>query len=175
MSRIAYDLSLIRAVVFDIDGVLSPAVVPLGDDGVPRRMANLRDGYAMVRAVRTDALDLCIISGADAPGLRGRFSLIGVKDIFLAAGNKLDLLKAWMASRNLAPEEVAYVGDDIPDLPCLLHVGLPVAPADAAHECREAAILVTKAAGGYGVARELLEEILKVKGVWPTTGDIANG
>lgn len=175
MSRIAYDLTRIRAVVFDIDGVLSPATVPLGDDGLPRRMANLRDGYAMVRAVRTGALELCIISGADAPGLRERFSLIGIKDIYLAAGDKLALLKDWMRRRGYAPEEVAYAGDDIPDLACMRFVGLPVAPADAACECREAAVLVTKAAGGYGVARELLQEILKVKGAWPAEGDIANG
>ena len=69
MSRINYDLGRIRAVAFDVDGVLSPAVVPLGPDGVPQRMANLRDGYAMVQAVK-QGLQLAIISGADAPGVR---------------------------------------------------------------------------------------------------------
>lgn len=175
MSRIAYDLNRIRAVVFDIDGVLSPATVPLGEDGIPKRMANLRDGYAMVRAIRTKALSLCIISGADAPGLRERFAMIGIDDIYLAAGDKRVILERWMAERGIAPSELAYVGDDIPDLPCMRMAGLPVAPADAASECRQAAIFVTKAAGGYGVARELLEEILKVKGAWPSDGDIANG
>lgn len=175
MSKIAYDLSLIKAVVFDIDGVLSPATVPLGEDGLPRRMANLRDGYAMVRAIRTGALELCIISGADAPGLLERFSMIGIKDIFLAAGNKRILLEGWMEKHSLKPENVAYVGDDIPDLECLSFVGLPVAPADAAPECKEKALYVTKAQGGYGVARELLEQILKIKGAWPSEGDIAHG
>ncbi len=175
MSRIAYDLSRIKAVVFDIDGVLSPATVPLGEDGIPRRMANLRDGYAMVRATRTQALSLCIISGADARGLRERFAMIGINDIYLAAGDKLAIFERWMDARGLSPDEVAYVGDDIPDLPCMRAAGLPVVPADAASECRQVARFVTKAAGGYGVARELLEEILKVKGVWPVDGDLANG
>ncbi|MDE6311779.1 MAG: HAD hydrolase family protein [Muribaculaceae bacterium] len=168
MSKIAYDLSKMRAVVFDIDGVLSPATVSLGENGIPCRMANLRDGYAMQRAIQTGTLDLCIISSADAPGLRERFRNLGVKDIYLNAGDKFEILKYWMERRGYLPEETAYVGDDIPDLSCMRYVGLPVAPSDAAPECRDAARYITKAAGGYGVARELLEQILKVRRVWNT-------
>lgn len=174
MSSISYDLRRIEGVVFDIDGVLSPATVPLGDDGIPRRMANLRDGYALVRAVRTGALHLCIISGADAPGLRERFEKMGITDVVLGASNKLEHLDEWMAKYSLSPEEVAYVGDDIPDIDCLKAVGLPVVPSDGAAECRDVAMFITKAPGGYGVARELVEQILKVKGVWPAGADMAN-
>ena len=71
MSKIPYQLDKIKAVVFDVDGVLSPTVIPLGDDGVPRRMANLKDGYSMVLAVRA-GLHLAVISGAESPGVRER-------------------------------------------------------------------------------------------------------
>ena len=171
MSRIPYDLSLIKGVVFDIDGVLSPVTVPLGDDGIPRRMTNLRDGYSIARASATGAIQLCIISGADAPGLLQRFSVLGIKNVYLGIADKLLCLQRWASKYGLKPEEIAYVGDDIPDLPCLRYVGLPVVPADGAAECRECASFVTKASGGYGVARELLVEILKVKGLWASFGD----
>lgn len=168
MSRIAYDLSKIRAVVFDIDGVLSPATVPLGADGTPQRMANLRDGYALVCAVKA-GLKIAIISGADGEALMKRFSIIGVKDIYLGVGRKLPLLEEWMNSNGLNPEEVAYVGDDIPDIECMRAVGLSVAPRDAASECRDIAVYVAASNGGYGVGREIVEEILRAAGKWPGT------
>ncbi len=165
MSKINYDLSKIKAVVFDVDGVLSPAVVPLGPDGTPERMANLKDGYAMVQAVK-GGLHLAIISGGDDRRVEGRFRKIGMTDIFLCCKAKVPVLKEWMERNGYSPEEVAYVGDDIPDLPPMAVVGLSVAPRDAADEVKTAATYVTAANGGYGVARELLEQILRVKGLW---------
>ena len=165
MSRINYDLSKIKAVVFDVDGVLSPSTVPMSAEGVPMRMANLKDGYAMQLAVKA-GLHLAIISGADVPSIRGRFGAIGLKDIFLGSSEKLPIFHAWLEKSGYAAEEVAYVGDDIPDLPVLRECGLPVAPRDAATEVKAVAKFVTGANGGYGVARELLEEILKVQGHW---------
>lgn len=165
MSRINYNLKQIRAVVFDVDGVLSPSTVPMSAEGVPMRMANLKDGYAMQLAVKS-GLQLAIISGADVPSIRGRFGVIGLTDIFLGVGNKLPVFEQWIAAKGLKPEEVAYVGDDIPDLPVIRACGLPVAPRDAAHEIKAAAKFVTGATGGHGVARELIEEILKAQGHW---------
>ncbi len=167
MSKIPYELYKIRAVVFDVDGVLSPTVIPMGDDGIPRRMANLKDGYSMVLAVRA-GLHLAVITGAAAPGVRERLQNIGIKDIFSNTLDKLPVLKAWMADNDYQPDEVAYVGDDVPDIPAMNHVGLPVSPADGSRDALEAAVYVTDAAGGYGVARELLEEILRAKKLWPT-------
>lgn len=165
MSRINYDLKLIKGVAFDVDGVLSPAVVPLGDDGIPRRMANLRDGYAIVQAVKA-GLHIALISGADTPSVRARFANMGVTDQYLGNGNKLAWLHDWMGKYGLKYEEIAYCGDDLPDLLPMSKVGLSVAPCDAAPEVKEIARYITKAAGGYGVGRELLEEILRLKGVW---------
>ncbi len=166
MSRINYDLKLIKGVAFDIDGVLSPAVVPLGDDGVPRRMANLRDGYSIVRAVK-EGIHIALISGADTPAVRKRFANMGVVDMYLGNGDKLAWLHEWMDKYNLSYAQVAYCGDDIPDLEPMKKVGLPVAPRDAVSEIKEVAKYITVANGGYGVGRELLEEILRIRNVWP--------
>lgn len=165
MSKINYNLAKIKAVVFDVDGVLSPSTVPMSAEGVPMRMANLKDGYAMQLAVKS-GLDLAIISGADVPSIRGRFGIIGLKDIFLGASDKLPIFKKWISEKGYNTDEVAYVGDDIPDLPVMKACGLPVAPRDAAEEVKAVAKFISGADGGHGVARELIEEILKVKGLW---------
>lgn len=165
MSKIDYDLTSIRGVVFDVDGVLSPSTVPMGSDGVPQRMVNIKDGYALQLAVKC-GLRLAIITGADTEAIRTRYGALGITDIYLKASKKLPVLHEWLATNGLKPEEVAYCGDDVPDLPPMKAVGLPVAPADAAVEVRQCARYVTIAEGGYGVARELLEQILRVRGQW---------
>lgn len=173
MSKIDYPIEEIKGVVFDVDGVLSPTVVPLGDDGIPRRMANLKDGYAIVQAVK-QGLKVAIITGAVAPGLAERFAICGVTDFFAGKIEKLSVLKQWMADNNLKPSEVAYAGDDVPDIAPMRYVGLPVAPRDASRDALMAARYVTDAIGGHGVGRELLEEIMRARGLWPTC-DVAFG
>lgn len=170
MSRIDYDLTRIRAVVFDVDGVLSPSTVPMSAEGVPMRMANLKDGYAMQLAVKA-GLHLAIITGANVPSIPGRFKPIGLKDedIFMKASEKLPILTKWMADNSYESSEVAYVGDDIPDIPALEAVGLSVAPRDAADDVKSRVRFISRADGGYGVARELLEEILKAQHLWLTS------
>ena len=82
---------------------------------------------------------------------------------------KIDILKTWMTDNELVPEQVAYVGDDIPDMQTMLHVGMPVAPADASADILGIARYISPVNGGYGVARDLLEEILRANGQWLNT------
>lgn len=170
MSKINYDLQKIRAIAFDIDGVLSPSVVPLSANGTPQRMANLKDGYSMVRAVKA-GIRLVIVSGADCPGLRERFKLIGLADddIYLSVSDKLPVLQDWAQRNGISPDEIAYAGDDVPDLAPMQWVGLSVSPKDGAYECKEIATFVSSANGGYGVAREIVEEIMRAQKTWPTS------
>lgn len=174
MSKINYDLTRIRGVVFDVDGVLSPSVVPIDTDGNPRRMANIKDGYAFVQAIRS-GLKLAIISGADTDPVRRRFELIGFTDIYLGHLEKLPLLEKWMNENGLTPDQVAYCGDDIPDILPMKHVGLPVAPRDADPDVKSVARFISTVDGGCGVARELLEEIMKAQGSWPVYDKMAFG
>lgn len=167
MSSINYDLSLIRAVAFDIDGVLSPATIPMSADGTPLRMLNIKDGYAIQLAVKR-GLAIAIMTGADSPAVARRYAGLGVEDIFLRASVKKPLLEMWMHRRGLKPEQVAYVGDDIPDYEAMQMVGLPVAPADAAVEIKQVARYISPVRGGYGVGRDLLEQVLRARGEWMT-------
>ncbi len=168
MSKINYDLSKIKAVAFDVDGVLSPSTIPLSPDGIPSRMVNIKDGYALQLAVKHDFL-ISIISGANDDAIAVRYGALGIKDIFLRASTKIDILKGWMSRYSLSPEEVAFVGDDIPDYECMKAVGLAVAPSDAAVEIKEIAQYISPVKGGYGVARDLLEEIMKSQNQWMST------
>lgn len=168
MSKINYDLSKIKAVAFDVDGVLSPSTIPLSPDGIPSRMVNIKDGYALQLAVKHDFL-ISIISGANDDAIAVRYGALGIKDIFLRASTKIDILKNWMSRYSLSPEEVAFVGDDIPDYECMKAVGLAVAPSDAAVEIKEIAQYISPVKGGYGVARDLLEEIMKSQNQWMST------
>ncbi len=168
MSRINYDLRMIRGIAFDVDGVMSPSMIPLAPDGNPMRMVNVKDGYAVQLAVK-HGYKIAIISGADSEAIRVRCSALGIEDIYLKAAHKMPILEEWMAKHNLRPDEVAYVGDDIPDFQVMRHVGLSVAPADAADDIKEIASYISPCRGGEGVARDLLEQIMRVRGDWMST------
>lgn len=168
MSGIDYDLNKIRGVVFDIDGVLSPAVVAVSEEGKPVRMLDVKDGYALGAAVKA-GLIVAVISGGDSLPMLRRCNLLGITDVFLNIVDKKDVLENWMKARNLSREEVAYMGDDIPDLGCMRICGLPCAPRDAAAEARREALYVSRFSGGFGCVRDLLEQILKRQSLWSET------
>lgn len=165
MSAINYDLKLIRALVFDVDGVLSPSTIPIGRDGMPQRMANIKDGYALQLAVKR-GLKMAIITGGTDPAVEIRYRALGMTDIFTGAAMKLTVLKGWMEENGLTPEETIYMGDDIPDLQAMRHVGLPCAPHDAASEVLATAGYISRFTGGYGCVRDVLEQVLKAQGLW---------
>lgn len=165
MSRIDYDLTLIRGIVFDIDGVLSPSTIPMDPEGVPMRMVNIKDGYALQLAVRC-GLKIAIITGGREEAIANRYGVLGVKDVFLKSSKKLPILEQWAADNHLTMPEIAYMGDDIPDLPCMRAVGLPCCPFDAAWEVKATAKYISPMTGGYGCGRDLLEQVLRVRGQW---------
>lgn len=170
MSAIDYDLSKIKGFAFDVDGVLSPSTIPLGEDGMPRRMVNIKDGYALQLAMKK-GYKIAIITGGKDESVRARYSSLGITDIYLGASKKLPILTEWMKANSLSVEEVAFMGDDIPDLQCMHHVGLPCAPFDAAWENKDMALYVSKTQGGYGCVRDLLEQVMKAQGKWLSDED----
>lgn len=165
MSGINYDLTKIKGVAFDVDGVLSPSTIPMSEEGQPMRMVNIKDGYALQLAVKC-GLKIAIITGGNARATEVRYNALGITDIFQQAAKKLPVLQEWMSNNNLKPEEVAYMGDDIPDLQCLRHIGLPSCPYDAVWEVKSTSLYISPFSGGYGCGRDLLEQILKAKGQW---------
>lgn len=162
---IPYDLSIIKAIVFDVDGVLSPSTIPLSEDGLPLRMVNIKDGYALQLAVK-NGLKLAIITGGNTKAIQVRFEGLGMTDIFQGVAHKLPCLQKWITDNSLKSEEVMYMGDDIPDLQPMRFVGAPVAPWDAASEVKQTAIYVSRFSGGYGCVRDVVEQVLKAQGHW---------
>jgi len=165
MSGINYDLKKIRAFAFDVDGVLSPSVIPMSEEGEPLRMANIKDGYALQLAAKL-GYKMAIITGGDTLAVKNRYEALGIKDIFQKASHKLEVFSKWISENCLNPEEIMYMGDDIPDLKCMRIAGLPCAPRDAAWEVRETAVYVSKYDGGYGCVRDVVEQVLKANGQW---------
>lgn len=167
MSKIEYDLIKIKGIVFDVDGVLSPSTCTLSTSGRPLRQGNVKDGFAMQLAVK-HGIKIAVITGGESLEMANRMMLLGIKDYFQCIPEKLPVLQKWMSDNGLSKENVAYMGDDLPDLPCLREVGLPSSPADAAWEIRNESIFVSSFNGGYGAARDLIEQVLKAHELWDT-------
>jgi 3-deoxy-D-manno-octulosonate 8-phosphate phosphatase (KDO 8-P phosphatase) len=172
MSTINYDLSKIKAFIFDVDGVLSPNSIPLSLTGEPMRMVNIKDGYAINLAVK-HGYSVAIITGADTENIRLRFSRLGVKDIYMKSRVKIIDLNDYMQKTGYKAEEILYSGDDLPDYHVMEAVGLAVAPADAAPEIKGVAQYISHCKGGDGVARDVIEQVMKAQGKW--MGDEAFG
>jgi 3-deoxy-D-manno-octulosonate 8-phosphate phosphatase, YrbI family len=165
MSTIPHDLKTIKAVIFDVDGVLSSNIIPLHISGEPMRTANLKDGYAIVQAVRK-GLTVAIISGGRSEAVRKRFEGLGVTHIYLGASDKKKDLDDFLQKTGIKLEEIAYMGDDIPDYEVMCKVGLPACPADAASEIKAIAKYISHVKGGEGCGRDLVEQIMKAQGLW---------
>lgn len=162
---INYDLVKIRAVVFDLDGVLSSETIALGGDGTPMRTVNIKDGYAIQLAIKM-GLRVAIISGCRIEAVRKRYEGLGMQDIYLGADVKIKVYDDFIAKYNLNDDEVIYMGDDIPDLEVMRRVGCPVCPKDACMEVKQASCYVSEIRGGQGCGRDVLEQVLKAQSKW---------
>lgn len=162
---INYDLTQIKAVFFDVDGVLSAETIFLHPDGEPMRSVNIKDGYALQLAVKC-GLHVAIITGGKTEAVRKRYEGLGIKDVYLGAAVKTREYKELLEKYNLKPEEVLYMGDDIPDYEVMQLVGLPCCPADAAPEIKAISKYISHRQGGYGCGRDVIEQVLKAQGKW---------
>ena len=162
---INYDLTKIRALLFDIDGVLSAETISQGPDGEPVRTVNIKDGYAL-RLAQMSGLHIAIITGARPEAIRRRYELLGIEDIFLSCSVKMETYEKLKAKYSLEDDEVLYMGDDIPDYEIMSRVGCPVCPADAAPEIKDISIYVSHLKGGYGCGRDVVEQVLRAQGKW---------
>jgi len=162
---INYDLNKIRAVVFDLDGVLSSETISLGADGTPLRTVNIKDGYAIQLALKM-GLRVAIISGCRIEAVRKRYEGLGMEDVYLGAAVKIQVYDQFKSRYALKDEEVLFMGDDIPDLEVMHRVGCPVCPADACPEVKECSIYVSDRKGGYGCGRDVIEQVLRAQGKW---------
>ena len=149
---INYDLKKIKALVFDVDGVLSAETIYLHPNGEPMRTVNIKDGYALQLAVKC-GLHVAIITGGNTEAVRKRYEGLGIKDVYLAAAVKTREYAHLKEKYGLQDEEILYMGDDIPDYEVMRLCGLPCCPADAAPEIKETAVYISHRNGGYGCGR----------------------
>lgn len=165
MSRINYDLQKIKAFAFDVDGVLSADVIPLHPEGEPMRTVNIKDGYAMQLAVKC-GLKIAIITGGNTASVRMRYEKLGLTDIYMQSFVKIHDYHDFLEKNGLSNEEVLYMGDDIPDYPVMLEAGLTACPADAVPEIKSICTYISPYNGGYGCARDVIEQTMKAQGLW---------
>lgn len=155
----------IHTLIFDVDGVLTNGMVTIMPDGALIRQMNIKDGYALKTAL-DKGLNVCIISGGKNEGVRTRLANLGIKDIYLGAHNKVQQFNELVKKYNLKPENVIYMGDDIPDYPVMKLVGLPCCPNDAVPEIQGVSKYISNKKGGEGCVRDIIEQVLKVQGKW---------
>ena len=155
----------ITTFILDVDGVLTDSSVHVTSTGEMLRTMNIRDGYAMKAAVDS-GYRVSVISGGTNEGVRVRLQNLGITDVHLGAGDKVRVFEEYLLKYGLSPDQVLYMGDDIPDYHVMKKVGLPVCPKDAAPEIRGLSRYVSHYEGGRGAVRDVIEQVMKVQGKW---------
>lgn len=165
-------LKNINTFIFDVDGVLTDGSIQVNTQGEMFRTMNVKDGYALKTAV-DKGFNVCVISGGSNEGVRVRLQNLGIKDVFLGAHNKTEILENYLKTHNLKKENILYMGDDLPDYEVMLEVGLPSCPQDAVPEIKNISKYVSHKNGGKGCVRDVIEQVLKVHGKWLVTEKVS--
>tara|TARA_B110000444_G_scaffold22112_1_gene18375 strand:+ start:787 stop:1317 length:531 start_codon:yes stop_codon:yes gene_type:complete len=158
-------LPQIKTFIFDVDGVLTDGKVLVTTKGEMYRALDTKDGYAIKCAI-LQGYKIVIISGGTNEGIRDRFKALGISDIYLGAHHKLDPFQDLIDNYDLNPEEILFVGDDIPDIPIMEKVGISCCPADAVSDVKSIVNYISHKNGGQGCVREIIEQVLRVQGKW---------
>ena len=155
----------IKAFILDVDGVLTDGTVLVTETGEQLRRFNIKDGYALQLAVKRGYY-VVAVSGGRSKGIELRLKGLGITEIFLALDSKIETYHNFILRSGLSPEQVLYMGDDIPDLPVTKLVGLAACPADAVEEIRAVCDYISPKRGGEGCVRDVIEKVLKIRGDW---------
>jgi 3-deoxy-D-manno-octulosonate 8-phosphate phosphatase (KDO 8-P phosphatase) len=167
MSNYKALLRNVTTFIFDYDGVMTDGVIVLNNDGEPLRTANVKDGYAL-QLIRKLGYNIAIISGGYSPSMLRRFESLNIENVFLGVSNKLEVFEKYLEENGIRPEEVVYMGDDIPDYRPMKKAGVPVCPSDASEEIKSISVYISRYRGGHGCVRDIIEQVLKVQGRWMT-------
>jgi 3-deoxy-D-manno-octulosonate 8-phosphate phosphatase (KDO 8-P phosphatase) len=155
----------VRLLLFDVDGVLTDGTILLHSDGSESKRFDIRDGTGIVLAQRA-GLRTGLLSARQSMSTSERAAQLRIPIVHQGSADKLETYTEILRAESLTDEQVAYMGDDLLDIPVLARVGLPVAPADAAPEVRERVAWVSRQAGGHGAVRELVELVLQAQDRW---------
>ena len=164
MQDILEKAAQIKMVIFDVDGVLTDGRLFIGDDGQEYKAFNSKDGHGM-RMLQDSGTEIAIITGRVSNVVEIRMRELGIERVMQGHRAKLPAFESLLQNSGLPPEQIAYVGDDIVDLPIMTRVGLAIAVADAHYLVKRHAHWVTSSDGGQGAAREVCELLMESHGV----------
>jgi 3-deoxy-D-manno-octulosonate 8-phosphate phosphatase (KDO 8-P phosphatase) len=162
---VAEKIKLINCLILDVDGVLTDGRIIINDLGNETKHFNVRDGHGLKLLMR-EGFDIIIITGRTSQVVEHRAKELGITDIYQGAKNKVEILEEIFRKKHISGESVAYIGDDIVDIPVFKKVGFSVAVADASEHAKKSADYISKRNGGQGAVREICEMILMVQGKW---------
>lgn len=163
MQDIQQKAANIKLIIFDVDGVLTDGSLYLGDDGQEYKAFHSKDGHGMVM-LQKSGVEIAIITGRTSNVVTKRMESLGIKHVFQGQKDKLPAYEDLKQQVGLSDEQIAYVGDDVVDLPVMVRVGLAVAVQDAHSLTKEHAHWTTPSNGGRGAAREICELIMQAQG-----------
>lgn len=162
---INYELRKIKAVILDVDGVLSAETIGMDAEGMPVRTINIKDGYALQLAAKM-GLCVAIMTGGHADSIFKRYNYLGIEDIYTKCAVKIDTYESFLKEYGLHDDEIIYMGDDIPDYEVMKRVGCPCCPMDACAEIKAVSLYISQKRGGMGCVRDVLEQVLQAQGLW---------
>ena len=163
MQDILEKAAKIKMVIFDVDGVLTDGSLFIGDDGQEYKAFNSKDGHGM-RMLQDGGVEIAIITGRVSNVVEHRVKDLGIKHVYQGKRQKLPAFEELLKIVNLKPEEVAYVGDDVVDLPVMTKVGLAICVQDGHPYVKKHAHWITEHGGGRGAGRDVCEMLLEAKG-----------
>lgn len=159
------ELQKVKALVFDVDGVLAKSIVYIQNDGELLRTTNVKDGFAIKYALGK-GLKICIITGGLNEAVKKRYNFLGIKDFYLGSRNKVEDFRDFLGKHSLSPSEVVYMGDDLPDYEVMKLAGITACPADASIEIKGISTYISGYKGGEACVRDIIEQVLRSQGKW---------
>lgn len=156
----------IKTLVFDVDGVFTDTRIMISEKGEFLRTMNTRDGYAIKLAKRA-GIKMAVITGGTSTGVEKRLKDLGIDFIYSGVMDKKPVLEKIVSEQGWDLETLLYIGDDLPDIPCIMMAGIGACPADAVPEVKAVSDYVSPKNGGDFCVRDLIEQILEHQDKWP--------
>lgn len=158
-------LNKVNVFIFDVDGVMNNGKIMITNEGEMYREMDTRDGFALKYALIKD-YKVGVISGGTNQGVRKRLELLGVNKVYLGIHEKDIAFDDFTKTFNVNPQEVLYMGDDVPDIPAMQKAGVATCPQDAVSDVKKIADYVSHKKGGDGCVREIVEQVMRVQNKW---------
>ncbi len=151
----------IKLFILDVDGVLTDGKLYFADNGMEIKSFNIKDGLGL-KLLLKQGIEIAVISGRKSPAVQKRMDELGIKHVYLGKNDKIKIFNYLKKKLRLKNENIAAIGDDLPDLPIMQQVGFSIAVKDAVAKVRTLADYVTKAKGGQGAVREACELLITI-------------